>query len=293
MLARRLVGCGLFGIAFGGSVSTGKIRVGIGGWNFEPWRDNFYPQGWSQARELEYASRRLTAIEINSTYYGAQKPATFAKWRKETPEGFMFSLKAVRYATQRRVLADGAESIKRFVDSGIAELGDKLGPIVWQLAPTHKFDTADLTAFLELLPSSVDGLKLRHALDVRHASFQSPEYLALARKFNAATVFTESDDYPAIAEATGDFVYTRIMRTHPDEPLGCKAEVFPALASAAQNWAQGGEPTGLPRIEPAPETSAAPRDVFVYFISGAKERAPHAAMALRRALGEEVEPQGG
>ena len=269
-------------------MSAGKIRVGIGGWNFEPWRDNFYPKGWPQARELEYASRRLTAIEINSTYYGAQKPATFAKWRQESPEGFMFSLKAIRFATQRRVLADGAESIKRFIESGIAELGDKLGPIVWQLAPTHKFDAADLTAFLELLPASVDGLLLRHALDVRHASFQSPEYLALARKYKAATVFTESDDYPPIAEPTGDFIYTRIMRTHSDEPQGCKPEVFPQLAASAQAWAEGGEPEGVPRIEPAPSGQGAARDVFVYFISGAKERAPAAAMALRRALGEEV-----
>lgn len=270
-------------------MAAGAIRVGIGGWNFEPWRDNFYPPGWPQARELEYASRRLTAIEINSTYYGAQKPATFAKWRRETPDGFVFSLKAIRYATQRRVLADGADSIKRFVDSGIAELGDKLGPIVWQLAPTHRFDAADLTAFMELLPAQVDGLPLRHALDVRHASFQSPDYLALARRYKVATVFTESDDYPPIPDLTGDFVYARVMRTHGDEPLGCKPEVFPALAAAARAWAVGGEPDGLPRIAPAPADTVAPRDVFIYFISGAKERAPHAAMALRRALGETVE----
>jgi uncharacterized protein YecE (DUF72 family) len=269
-------------------MANGRIRVGIGGWNFEPWRDNFYPAGWPQARELEYASRRLTAIEINSTYYGAQKPVTFAKWRRETPNGFVFSLKAIRFATQRRVLADGAESIKRFIESGIAELGDKLGPIVWQLAPTHRFDTADLSAFLELLPASVDGLPLRHALDVRHASFQCAEYLALARRHQAATVFTESDDYPPIAEPTGGFVYTRIMRTDPGEPLGCKPEVFPALAASARAWAEGGEPEGLPRIEPPSPAAAAPRDVFCFFISGAKERAPHAAMALRRALGENV-----
>ncbi|CAM4154691.1 DUF72 domain-containing protein [Roseateles saccharophilus] len=269
-------------------MADGRIRVGIGGWNFEPWRDNFYPRGWPQARELEYASRRLSAIEINSTYYGAQKPATFAKWRRETPEGFVFSLKAIRFATQRRVLADGAESIRRFIDSGVAELGDKLGPIVWQLAPTHRFDAADLGAFLELLPASVDGLRLRHVLDVRHASFQCPEYLGLARRFGAATVFTESDDYPPIAEATGDFVYTRIMRTDPGEPLGCGPEVFPALAASARAWAEGREPEGLPRIEPPSPAIAPPRDVFCFFISGAKERAPQAAMALRRALGEDV-----
>ena len=269
-------------------MSAGTIRVGIGGWNFEPWRDNFYPKGWPQARELAYASQRLSAIEINSTYYGAQKPATFAKWRQETPDGFMFSLKAIRFATQRRVLAEGAESVQRFIHSGIAELGDKLGPIVWQLAPSHRFDAADLTAFLELLPPEVDGLPLRHALDVRHASFRRPEYLALARRYRAATVVTESDDYPPIAEPTGDFVYTRIMRTHADQPLGCSPEVFPQLADAARAWAAGSEPAGVPRIEPAPAQPTAPRDVFVFFISGAKERAPHAAMALRRALGEAV-----
>ncbi|HEY0956122.1 MAG TPA: DUF72 domain-containing protein [Roseateles sp.] len=268
-------------------MSAGSIRVGIGGWNFEPWRDSFYPRGWPQARELEYASRRLTAIEINSTYYGAQKPATFAKWRRETPDGFQFALKAIRFATQRRVLADGAESIKRFITSGIAELGDKLGPIVWQLAPTHRFDATDLGAFLELLPDQVDGLKLRHALDVRHDSFRCADYLALARRFRVATVFTESDDYPAIPDLTGDFVYTRLMRTQSDEPLGCKPEVFPALAASARAWASGGEPDGLPHIGPV--APAAPRDVFVFFISGAKERAPHAAMALRRALGEAVQ----
>ena len=269
-------------------MSAATIRVGIGGWNFEPWRDNFYPKGWPQARELAYASQRLSAIEINSTYYGAQKPATFAKWRQETPDGFMFSLKAIRFATQRRVLAEGAESVQRFIHSGIAELGDKLGPIVWQLAPSHRFDAADLTAFLELLPPEVDGLPLRHALDVRHASFQCPEYLALARRYRAATVFTESDDYPPIAEPTGDFVYTRIMRTHADQPLGCSPEVFPQLADAARAWAAGGEPAGVPRIEPAAAQPTAPRDVFIFFISGAKERAPHAAMALRHALGDEL-----
>lgn len=266
------------------------IRVGIGGWNFEPWRDTFYPQGLPQARELAYASGRLTAIEINSTFYGAQKPATFAKWRQETPDGFVFSLKAVRYATQRRVLADGADSIRRFIDSGIAELGDKLGPVVWQLAPTHRFDPADLTAFLELLPDAVDGLPLRHVLDVRHESFRCPEYLDLARRFKAGTVFTESDDYPPIAEPTADLVYARIMRTHSEEPLGCAADVFPALAASARAWAEGGVPSGLPAINGAPPAPAVPRDVFIFFISGAKERAPAAAMALRRALGEALPP---
>jgi uncharacterized protein YecE (DUF72 family) len=264
----------------------GTIRVGIGGWNFEPWRGNFYPPGWPQARELEYASRRLSAIEINSTYYSDQKPSTFAKWRAEAPEGFVFSLKANRFATIKRLLGESGESVRRFIHSGIAELGDKLGPIVWQFAPTKRFDAADFEAFLQLLPAQVDGLALRHALDVRHASFRCPEYLALARRHGAATVFTESDDYPPIADPTGDFIYSRIMRTQADQLLGCAPEVFPQLAEAARTWAAGGEPEGLPRIEPP--QPATPRDVFVFFISGAKERAPHAAMALRRALGDKV-----
>src|SRR4051812_16157356 len=168
----------------------GSIRVGVGGWTYEPWRETFYPKGLPQKRELEYASRHLTAIEINGTYYSTQKPASFAKWRDETPDGFVFSLKGPRYATNRRVLAEAGESIRRFVDSGIAELGAKLGPIVWQFAHTKRFEPADLEAFLALLPSRIDSLALRHVLDVRHASFMSPAYLALARQYGTATVFT-------------------------------------------------------------------------------------------------------
>jgi len=164
------------------SASEPAIRVGVGGWTFEPWRDNFYPKGWPAARELEYASRKLTAIEVNGTYYSTQKPETFAKWREQTPEGFVFSLKANRFATNRRVLAEAGESIERFVNSGIAELGPKLGPIVWQFAPTKRFDAVDFEAFLQLLPAAVGGVPLRHVLDVRHETFKTPAYLALARR---------------------------------------------------------------------------------------------------------------
>ncbi|XHS77723.1 DUF72 domain-containing protein [Burkholderiaceae bacterium UC74_6] len=261
-----------------------RIRVGIGGWSFEPWKNNFYPQGWPAARELEYASRRLTAIEINSTYYSSQKPSTFAKWAKDTPEGFMFSVKASRFATNRRVLAEAGESVRMFVEGGIAELGEKLGPIVWQFAPTKRFDPADFEAFLKLLPGSQAGLPLRHALDVRHESFCCPEYLALARRYRAATVFTDSDDYPPIADLTGEFVYTRMMRTRPDLAEGCEPHVLKALAACGNSWAGGTEPAGLPRIEAPSSAQGAPRDVFMFFISGAKEKAPAAAMGLIREL---------
>ena len=260
-----------------------RIRVGVGGWTFEPWRGNFYPAGWPHARELEYASRHLSAIEINGTYYSSQKPATFAKWRDETPDDFMFSLKASRFATNRRVLAEAGESIERFVNQGITELAHKLGPIVWQFAPTKRFEPADFEAFLKLLPAQAAGVPLRHVLDVRHESFRCAEYLALARRHRAATVFTDSDDYPSFADVTGDFVYTREMRTDAALPEGCTPVAFDQLAACLGEWRDGREPAGLPRIEPAPPPAAA-RDVFMFFISGAKEKAPLAAMALMKRL---------
>jgi uncharacterized protein YecE (DUF72 family) len=261
-------------------VATDKrIRVGIGGWTFEPWRDNFFPKGWPHARELEYASRRLTAIEVNGTYYSTMKPASFAKWRDETPDGFMFSLKASRFCTNRRVLAEAGESVQRFIGSGLAELGDKLGPIVWQFAPTKRFDPDDFGAFLKLLPGQVDGIALRHVMDVRHDSFKTPGYLQLARAHKVATVFTDSDDYPSFADLTGDFFYARLMRSQASVTTGYEPKVLDALAACAHCWAGGDEPSGLPRVEPAP-AAGQPRDVFLYFINGAKERAPAGAMAL-------------
>lgn len=261
-----------------------RIRVGVGGWNFEPWRDNFFPPGLPHARELGYASRRLSAIEVNGTYYSSQKPATFAKWHAETPDDFVFSLKASRFATNRRVLAEAGESIQRFLGQGIAELRDKLGPIVWQFAPTKRFDPGDFEAFLKLLPRELAGRPLRHVVDVRHESFMCADYLALARHHRVATVFTDSDDYPSFADLTGDFVYARLMRTDASEAEGCPPQVFAPLAACARSWQAGDEPSGLPRIE-SPGARAAPRDVFIFFISGAKERAPAAAMALIRHLG--------
>lgn len=269
----------------GDQMSEPAIRVGVGGWTFEPWRDNFFPAKWAHHRELEYASRQLTAIEVNGTYYSSQKPATFAKWRDETPDHFMFSLKANRFATNRRVLAEAGESIERFVNQGIVELAHKLGPIVWQFAPTKQFDPVDFEAFLKLLPATAGGIALRHALDVRHRSFMVPEYLALARRYACATVFTDSDDYPSFADVTGGFVYARLMRTEATLPEGMLGAQLDQVAACAKVWREGREPDGLPRVEPVPAATA-PRDVFLYFISGAKEKAPAAAMGLIRRLGQ-------
>ncbi|MBX3585475.1 MAG: DUF72 domain-containing protein [Ramlibacter sp.] len=259
--------------------NAGTIRAGIGGWTYEPWRDNFYPQGLAHSRELAYASRQLTAIEVNGTYYSTFKPATFAKWRDETPDGFVFSLKANRFATNRKLLAEAGPSIERFIDSGVSELGAKLGPIVWQFMPTKQFDPADFEAFLKLLPRKADGVALRHALDVRHASFMTPAFLALARQYQCATVFTDSDDYPSFADLTGEFVYARLMRTESRYKTGYPPKALARWAEAATTWAKGAEPDDVPRVAVAGKKSG-PRDVFMFFISGAKEKAPAAAMAL-------------
>jgi len=257
------------------------IRVGIGGWTFAPWRDNFYPAKLVQKRELEYASRQLTAIEINGTFYGAQKPATYAKWRSETPENFVFSLKAPGHITQRRVLADTGKAIDDFVFGGLEELGDRLGPILWQLPPNKAFERADLAAFLEQLPRAIEARALRHVLEVRHTSFMCAEYLELARKFRIPTVFTDSPKYPSFADVTGDFVYARLMRSESGVASGYAHDALDAWAQRGRQWAAGEDPAGLPRVgAPEKSTSGKPRDVYLYFISAAKERNPAAAMAL-------------
>lgn len=263
------------------------IRVGIGGWTYAPWRDNFYPADLVHARELAYASRQVTAIEINGTYYGTQKPAMFAKWAAETPDDFMFSVKASRYATNRRVLADAGESIARFVDSGIAELGSKLGPILWQFAPTKQFDAADMAAFMALLPEQAGGVPLRHVLDVRHDSFLTPEFYRLARKFNMASVYTDSPEFPSFADFSTDFIYARLMCASPELKAGYAPRALDAWAARLRHAAAGtlaatGD-AGFPR-QSAETVGDVARDVFVFFINGAKERAPAGAMALLKRL---------
>ncbi|RST50787.1 DUF72 domain-containing protein [Variovorax sp. MHTC-1] len=267
------------------SSTNKRIRVGIGGWTYEPWRNNFYPAGLPQSQELSYASRQLTAIEVNGTYYSSFKPPTFKKWHDETPDDFMFSLKASRFATNRKQLSAASESIARFVESGIAELGKKLGPIVWQFMPTKAFDAEDFEGFLALLPKKEGSRTLRHVLDVRHESFMTPEYLALARKYEAATVFTDADKFPSFADLTGEFVYARLMMSDAKLKTGYAPKALDAWAEAAKTWAEGGSPAALPRVEKAAPKAGAARDVFIYFINGAKEKAPAAAGALIQRLG--------
>lgn len=255
------------------------IRVGIGGWTFAPWRGVFYPEGLPQARELEFAARALTSIEVNGTFYRTQTPKAFRSWAGQVPDDFVFSLKAVRYATNRRVLAEAGDSIRAFMASGLVELGARLGPINWQFAATKAFDPEDFGAFLALLPQEMDGVRMRHAVEVRHESFCCPQFVALARAHSVAIVFADSPDYPAIADVTADFVYARLQDAKAGIETGYDAAALDLWARRARDWAAGKTPAGLPVYapEPAPEQ---PRDVFLYMINGAKERAPAAAQAL-------------
>ena len=241
-----------------------RVHVGIGGWSYEPWRGLFYPKGLPQARELAHVGEHLTATEINATFYGRQKPASFAKWRDAVPDHFVFAVKGSRYCTVRKNLAEAGESVANFVGQGIVELGDKLGPINWQLAATKTFDADEIAAFLALLPASHEGLPLRHAIEARHESFRDPAFFALLRKAGVAVILADSEKYPTFADAAdkAPFVYARLQNAQAGLEQGYPAAELDRWATRARGWAQAG------------------RDTFVFFINGAKERAPAAAQAL-------------
>jgi uncharacterized protein YecE (DUF72 family) len=248
---------------------TGRTHIGVGGWTYEPWRGVFYPSDLTQKRELEYASRALTSIEINGTYYSTFKPDSWAKWRDETPDGFVFSVKASRYCTNRKVLSDMGESMDRFLGQGLTTLGAKLGPINWQFMGTKKFDAEDFEGFLKLLPREQDGLALRHALEVRNPSFETQAFYDLAERYGAAIVYGEDDEeptWPRIDRPTAPFTYARLMSSREDEAAGMTVDELDAIADRVRGWAARG-------------------DVFAYFIAGAKVRNPAAAQALIGRLG--------
>jgi uncharacterized protein YecE (DUF72 family) len=255
-----------------------RIRIGIGGWTFEPWRGPFYPKGLTQKRELEYASSQLSSIEINGTFYGSQKAESFAKWHDETPDDFVFALKGPRFATNRRVLAEAEASVERFLTGGLLELKNKLGPINWQFAATKVFDPADFEAFLKLLPKRVEGREIRHAVEVRHDSFCNPDFVALLREYSVAVVSAADGKYPQLADVTAPFVYARIMGTTEGEPLGYAPAALDLWASRIRQWAAAEVPEGLQSH--GGKAEAGPRDVFLYVISGFKEKNPAAAMQL-------------
>lgn len=261
-------------------MGKGSIHIGVGGWTFPPWRGVFYPDDLKQKDELRYASRHLTAIEINATYYGTQKRESWRKWAGETPDDFVFTIKGSRFTTNRRVLAEAGESIERFMDQGLDELGDRLGPIFWQFAPTKRFEEEDFDAFLSLLPRKLGERPLRHAVEVRHDSFCTPAFPALLRRHGVAVVYADHATYPEIADVTADFVYARLQTGSDDIETAYPADKLDAWAGRLKTWAEGGEPADLPRVDPASVAAKAPREVFAFIIHEGKVRAPAGAMAL-------------
>jgi len=260
------------------------IHVGVGGWDFDPWRGTFYPPGLAKAKQLAYLGTRLSATEINATFYKLQTPELFERWGARVPDGFRFAIKASRFCTNRKDLGEAGEAIGRFCAQGFTKLGDKLGPILWQLAPTKRFDADELRAFFMLLPPSRDGIALRHALEVRHESFKCREFVAMARAAKVAIVFADHDTYPQIADLSADFVYARLQRAREPEPAGYEVAALDRWAEVVSGWAAGESPEGLDYVSDV-RAEATPRDVFTFFISGDKVRNPAAAEALIGRLG--------
>ena len=246
-------------------MSEGKIRIGIGGWTYPPWRGVFYPDKLAQAKELEYASSQLGAIEINATFYGRQSPKSWAAWEKVVPEGFQFAVKGSRFCVTRSKLAEGAEGIGNFVAQGFSALGPKLGPVLWMFDKRRKLDLDDIAGFLDLLPREVDGVRLRHALEPRNESFRDEKFFDLCREHDAAIVFDDDAEYPCIDADTASFRYARLQRMSEDNPTGYDGKVLDGFANKAREWRKGG-------------------DVYIFMINGAKVRAPAAALALQERL---------
>ena len=246
-------------------MSEGKIRIGIGGWTYEPWRGVFYPEKLPHSKELEYASRQLTAIEINSTFYGRQKPASWEAWEKTVPEGFQFAIKGARYCVSRSRLAEGGEGLSKFFDQGFTALGPKLGPILWQFLPRRKFDADDIARFIDLLPEKLHGITLRHAIEPRDDSFRDEKFFTLCRDRNIAIVFEDADAYPLIEADTADFIYARLQRMREEVETGYNEKGLKTFAAKARKWGKRG-------------------DAYIFMINGAKIRAPAAALALQERL---------
>lgn len=263
---------------------SGTIRTGIGGWTFDPWNESFYPAKLPKTRQLQHAASKLRTIEVNGTYYGSQKPATFAKWASEVPDGFVFSLKASRYCTNRKVLSDGGASVEKFLTQGITELGDRLGPILWQFMATKQFDPEDFEGFLKLLPKEQDGLPLRHVVEPRHDSFRTPEFIDLIRKYGVAATVADHEDYPMFPDATADFVYARLQRGSDDISTCYPPEDIDLWAKRLKTYAKGGMPDDLDPLAPDQTAPNQPRDVFAFFITGGKINAPEGAMTLQQKI---------
>lgn len=260
------------------STTQGLVRVGVGGWHYDPWRETFYPPKLPRAKQLEHMAARLTAVEINATYYKLQKPDLFERWAKAVPDGFRFALKGSRFCSNRKTLGEAGEAVERFCGQGLAELGDKLGPVLWQFMATKRFEADDFRAFLALLPGKVAGVPLRHVVEPRHESFRDPAFVAMARAAKVGIAFADSDEFPCIADLSGDLAYARLQRSREEVATGYPPAELDRWAEVAKGWARGESPEAFPYVAKAP--GPRPREAYVFFISGAKERNPAAAEAL-------------
>lgn len=291
-----------------------EIRIGMSGWTYVPWRGEFYPKGLPQRRELEYASRQVNSIEINGTFYGTQKPASFRAWAAATPEDFVFSIKGNQYITHVSRLKDPGMPLANFLASGMLTLGPKLGPFLWQLPPTFEYDVKLLETFFKTLPKDADaasdlahrhdmkiagnaairaaeGTVIRHALEIRNKSFENEEFIALLREHNIALVVADTaGKWPFMEDVTADFVYARL---HGDKKIYTSGYTEPALDEwerKVRRWSEGGNPQGTRLIAPAPPVGPE-RNVYVYFDNDVKTRAPFDAISLGLRFGLEPDDE--
>jgi uncharacterized protein YecE (DUF72 family) len=281
-----------------------ELRIGVSGWKYESWRNDFYPKGLTQSRELEYISRQMNSVEINGSFYSLQRPASYARWADETPEDFLFSVKGSKYITHKKKLVDVRKPLANFFASGVLLLGKKLGPILWQFPPWLQYDRERMSQFLDLLPGTssaasklalehtlkkkdwvatgaIARTKIRYAFEPRHDSFFTADFVQLLREYNAALVFADTaDKWPYVEDVTSDFVYIRL---HGREELyagGYTDAQLDQWAKRIKSWQSGSEPRDAKRIAKKMGSKKAPRDVYVYFDNSITNHAPLDAISL-------------
>jgi uncharacterized protein YecE (DUF72 family) len=282
----------------------GRVRIGISGWTYAPWRGKFYPAKLAHKRELAYASGIFDSIEINGTFYGLQRPESFARWAEETPEDFVFAVKGSRYITHMRRLIEVETPLANFFASGLLRLGPKLGPILWQFPPNFRFEAARFERFFKLLPHDTEAAAhlarrhdkrlegrawletdaprpLRHAVEIRHASFVAPEFIELLRAYDVALVCADTVEWPRLMDVTADFVYCRLHGSEVLYASGYDETSLGRWAVRVRAWAAGRAPRDAERVIKRSAPDKRPRDVYVYFDNDMKVRAPADALRLR------------
>jgi uncharacterized protein YecE (DUF72 family) len=288
---------------------VGDIRIGISGWTYPPWRGVFYPPGLPHRRELEFAASRMNSVEINGSFYSLQRPSSYRSWFEQTPDDFVFAVKGGRFITHMKKLADVDTPLANFFGSGVLGLEHKLGPLLWQLPPMLGFDADRLAAFFGRLPRTTGEAAhlaerhdarlrhgavtttnadrpLRHALEVRHRSYETPSFVELLREHDIALVVADTaGKWPFLEDVTSDFVYVRL---HGSVELYVSGYDDPGLdcwAGRVRAWAAGGSLADARAVGPPAEYDPAGRDVYVYFDNDVKVRAPFDAMGLATRVG--------